>query len=466
VHDEGTYLEINSTSSHSCKVKCENMSAYVKQFASKVYQQHSLAPFPPDNRLKYDQFANWVQEDKKLYKSFFSSFHTEIWTNDDGEPRYLTSKADLEFVGRIECGKIRGEVYGFQIKDMIVFCESAKTKGKAIKIVCLEGLTITDLGNLSLEIAHRSDHYRNCVMVFRRAEEHEEWMVSLRRYQKESLNLNYMIGEVIGTGKFSTVYKCTNKNSNKVFALKAIDLRKLSKKAVDAIRNESEILKIINHPQVLKYHETINTKTHEYIITEYIYGEDLFEYVRKRSRLNEFESAFIIGNIMKAVIYLHELDIMHRDLKPENIMIMFKEIREGEYFECTSAHIRKGQRIENIKIIDFGISDHLSDLAKIEKTKLLAGTPNYIAPEIILGEPLTLKSDIFAIGSILYFMYGCLNPGSRALSPSQNATQKKHSSTLLPAVAISKASIGITSAAKPNRSSEGCWQWTPLNALS
>lgn len=70
--------------------------------------------------------------------------------------------------------------------------------------------------------------------------------------------------------------------------------------------------------------DTIYTKSHEYILTEYIYGEDLFEYVRKRKYLNEFESAYIIGNIMKAVMYLHELDIMHRDLKPENIMVMFK----------------------------------------------------------------------------------------------------------------------------------------------
>ena len=57
----------------------------------------------------------------------------------------------------------------------------------------------------------------------------------------------------------------------------------------------------------MKYVDTIYSKTHEYIITEYIYGEDLYVYVKKRKFLNEFESAFIIGNIMKAVMYLHEL---------------------------------------------------------------------------------------------------------------------------------------------------------------
>lgn len=137
---------------------------------------------------------------------------------------------------------------------------------------------------------------------------------------------------MIGTGKFSIVYKCIEKSTGKVFALKVVELEKLTKNAREAISNESEVLKILNHPQIVKYVDTIYSKTHEYIITEYIYGEDLYEYVRKRKFLNEFESAFIIGNIMKAVMYLHELEIMHRDLKPENIMVMFKEKKEGEYF--------------------------------------------------------------------------------------------------------------------------------------
>ena len=76
-----------------------------------------------------------------------------------------------------------------------------------------------------------------------------------------------------------------------------------------------------------------------------MYGEDLYEYVRQRVCLNEFESAFIIGNIMKAVMFLHEMDIIHRDIKPENIMVLFKEMEEDEIFDCTSIDIRRGQRI-------------------------------------------------------------------------------------------------------------------------
>ena len=66
-------------------------------------------------------------------------------------------------------------------------------------------------------------------------------------------------------------------------------------------------MRIINHNLIVKYKETIMTKNYTYIITEYIPGEDLFEYVKKNGHLSEYESAFIIGQIIKAVSYLHGL---------------------------------------------------------------------------------------------------------------------------------------------------------------
>lgn len=107
---------------------------------------------------------------------------------------------------------------------------------------------------------------------------------------------------------------------------------------------------------------------------------------------------------MKAVIFLHELDIVHRDLKPENVMVMFKEKQANEIFECTTPYLREGQRIENIKIIDFGLANYLSKIDKMELCEKAAGTPNYIAPEILLYGNCTTKSDVFSIGSILYYL--------------------------------------------------------------
>ena len=113
-------------------------------------------------------------------------------------------------------------------------------------------------------------------------------MNSLRIYEHDTLYSNYLTGEVIGTGKFSIVYICKHKLTNKNYALKVIDLTKLSIQERKAINNESETMKILNHPQIVKYKETIRTKNFEYIITEYIYGEELYHYVKKRGKLNEF----------------------------------------------------------------------------------------------------------------------------------------------------------------------------------
>lgn len=80
-------------------------------------------------------------------------------------------------------------------------------------------------------------------------------------------------------------------------------------------------MKILKAAWVVKYYETVYSKSSIYMVTEYIYGEDLFEYVKKWRRLNEKEAALLIFQIMLAVMELHSMEIIHRDLKPENIMV-------------------------------------------------------------------------------------------------------------------------------------------------
>lgn len=83
------------------------------------------------------------------------------------------------------------------------------------------------------------------------------------------------------------------------------------------------------------------------------------EYVRKRKKLSEYISAFIIGKVIEATIYLHSLEIIHRDLKPENIMVMLKQ-RNSQTSVANLEQLSDEEAIENIKIIDFGLANHLS----------------------------------------------------------------------------------------------------------
>lgn len=111
-------------------------------------------------------------------------------------------------------------------------------------------------------------------------------------------------------------------------------------------------MKILSHPQIVKYNTTIRSKEHIYIIAELVCGKNLDEYVRRKGRLTEYISAFLIGKIIESVRYLHSLEIIHRDLKPENIMVMFKK---------HNGHISTEQdNISNIKLIDFGLANHQS----------------------------------------------------------------------------------------------------------
>jgi serine/threonine-protein kinase len=100
---------------------------------------------------------------------------------------------------------------------------------------------------------------------------------------------------------------------------------------------------------------------------------------------------------------MHSLGIVHRDLKPENVMVLYL-ISEVSYNESE-------QKIETVKIIDFGFSNYLTAFSSMTAdgkwwlyAEVLAGTPNYISPELLRGEDINYKSDNFAIGSILYFM--------------------------------------------------------------
>lgn len=81
-------------------------------------------------------------------------------------------------------------------------------------------------------------------------------------------------------------------------------------------------MKILSHPLLVFFKESIQTKTHIYIITELVNGKDLFELVRELKFLGEREAAYIIQQVIIGVRYLHSLGIAHRDLKPENIMVV------------------------------------------------------------------------------------------------------------------------------------------------
>lgn len=193
------------------------------------------------------------------------------------------------------------------------------------------------------------------------------------------------ISDYIAKGKYGRVYKAKNIR-NEIVACKIINKAKLIKDEINP-NDEIEILKLINCSYIVKYINSFEYgekgKERIYIVMEYINGIDLFTKILE-GPLDEIISLNYIKQITSGIIYLHENNIMHRDIKPENIMI----------------------KDENIKIIDFG---HAIKYKDGELFYQLAGTPFYLAPEIVSYKGYDYRVDIWMIG-ILYFEMVTGNP--------------------------------------------------------
>ena len=194
----------------------------------------------------------------------------------------------------------------------------------------------------------------------------------------------YIKEKTLGSGSFGTVYLVKHKQLHRYFAMKAI--KKVSKSKIDeeGLMNEINILKKMDHPNILKITDFYSQKNEYDIITEYCQEGELFNEIKQYAPFNETITAHYMRQILTAVCYCHGMNIVHRDLKPENILIV-KRTKNG----C-----------HPIKIIDFGTAKVFS---KEKSEHLLIGSAYYIAPEV-LSRNYTEKCDIWSCGVIMYIL--------------------------------------------------------------
>ena len=194
--------------------------------------------------------------------------------------------------------------------------------------------------------------------------------------------------KLLGEGSFGKVFKVRHKISRVLRAMKLIhkDKAQIGEEDEKAMINEINVLKSLDHPNIMKIYEYYNTEKCLYIITELLTGGELFDKISSSSHLSEKVSKYIMKQLLSAVDFCHDNGIIHRDLKPENILIESEEDARNEFF--------------TIKLIDFGTSDRLS---KGKMCKVQIGTPFYMAPEV-LSNNYNEKCDLWSCGVILYIM--------------------------------------------------------------
>merc|ERR1719238_1729049 len=186
----------------------------------------------------------------------------------------------------------------------------------------------------------------------------------------------------MGEGSYGTVSKGTNKATKQLRAVKSIAKAKV--KDPDRFKQEIAIMKMMDHPNIIKLYETFEDHRNIYLVMELCAGGELFDRIIECGHFTEVQAANLMQQIVRAMYYMHENHVCHRDLKPGNFLFMTKDSIEKNL----------------LKIIDFGLSCKF-DTNQVLTTK--AGTPYYVAPQVLAGKYDQL-SDLWSCGVIMYVM--------------------------------------------------------------
>ncbi|XP_073348624.1 MAP/microtubule affinity-regulating kinase 3-like isoform X3 [Pagrus major] len=190
---------------------------------------------------------------------------------------------------------------------------------------------------------------------------------------------NYRLLKTIGKGNFAKVKLARHVLTGREVAIKIIDKTQLNPTSLQKLLREVRIMKILNHPNIVKLFEVIETEKTLYLMMEYASGGEVFDYLVAHGRMKEKEARAKFRQIVSAVQYCHQKHIVHRDLKAENLLL---------------------DADMNIKIADFGFSNEFTVGGKLDT---FCGSPPYAAPELFQGKKYDgPEVDVWSLGVILY----------------------------------------------------------------
>lgn len=202
--------------------------------------------------------------------------------------------------------------------------------------------------------------------------------VSSSRSRTEEIG-KYRLLKTIGKGNFAKVKLAKHVPTGKEVAIKIIDKTQLNPGSLQKLFREVRIMKILDHPNIVKLFQVIETEKTLYLVMEYASGGEVFDYLVFHGRMKEKEARAKFRQIVSAVQYCHQKKIIHRDLKAENLLLDSEMV---------------------IKIADFGFSNEFTPGNKLDT---FCGSPPYAAPELFQGKKYDgPEVDVWSLGVILY----------------------------------------------------------------
>jgi len=190
---------------------------------------------------------------------------------------------------------------------------------------------------------------------------------------------DFELGAILGTGSFGRVHLATHKKTGIVTAIKMLSKSQILKtKQVSHIKAEKNILATVSYPFLVNLFGSFQDEERLYFVLEYVVGGEFFTHLRTAGRFAEDTARYYAAQILLSFEYIHSRDVIYRDLKPENLLL---------------------DKNGNVKITDFGFAKKID-----HRTYTLCGTPDYLAPEIILNKGHGKPVDWWALGVLVYEM--------------------------------------------------------------
>lgn len=245
----------------------------------------------------------------------------------------------------------------------------------AAPAVSLKPRSSSSRGSPNMQIRINNSHNR-----WRPGEEPQPGATNHTRWRPAEEQIGkYRLLKTIGKGNFAKVKLAKHVPTGKEVAIKIIDKTQLNPTSLQKLFREVRIMKMLDHPNIVKLFQVIQTDKTLYLVMEYASGGEVFDYLVMHGRMKEKEARAKFRQIVSAVQYLHQKRIIHRDLKAENLLL------DSEM---------------NIKIADFGFSNEFTPGSKLDT---FCGSPPYAAPELFQGRKYDgPEVDVWSLGVILY----------------------------------------------------------------